>query len=110
MSNDLGINVKASVNLDDLNQELEKTAQKFSQMTGNIGQGGQLKIDTGKFVEQMNACNAAMEALHKKIAEQKKLGIDTSEAEGKLKAFTQIQSDASKVFYGWWQLGHLGKR
>lgn len=100
MSNDLGINVKASVNLDDLNQELEKTAQKFSQMTGNIGQGGQLKIDTGKFVEQMNACNAAMEALHKKIAEQKKLGIDTSEAEGKLKAFTQIQSDASKALFG----------
>lgn len=100
MSNDLGISVKASVNLDDLNQELEKTAQKFSQMTGNIGQGGQLKIDTGKFVEQMNSCNAAMAALHAKIAEQKKLGIDTSEAESKLKSFTQIQSDASKALFG----------
>lgn len=108
MSNDLGINVKASVDLSDLNQELEKTAQKFSQMTGSIGQGGQLKIDTGKFVEQMNSCNAAMEALHKKIAEQKKLGIDTTEAEGKLKAFTQIQSDASKALFGQGSSGSSG--
>lgn len=100
MSNELGINIKANVDLGDINQQLESTAQKFSQMTGSIGQGGQLKIDTGKFVEQMNSCNSAMEALHKKIAEQKKLGIDTSDAETKLKAFTQIQSDASKVLFG----------
>ena len=70
MANELGINIKANVDLGDINQQLENTAQKFSQMTGSIGQGGQLKIDTGKFVEQMNSCNAAMEALHKKIAEQ----------------------------------------
>lgn len=109
MSNELGINIKANVDLGDINQQLENTAQKFSQMTGSIGQGGQLKIDTGKFVEQMNSCNAAMEALHKKIAEQKKLGIDTSDAETKLKAFTQIQSDASKVLFGHSSIGSSGK-
>lgn len=109
MANELGINIKANVDLGDINQQLENTAQKFSQMTGSIGQGGQLKIDTGKFVEQMNSCNAAMEALHKKIAEQKKLGIDTSDAETKLKAFTQIQSDASKVLFGHSSTGSNGK-
>lgn len=109
MANELGINIKANVDLGDINQQLEKTAEKFNQMTGSIGQGGQLKIDTGKFVEQMNSCNSAMEALHKKIAEQKKLGIDTSDAETKLKAFTQIQSDASKVLFGHSSTGSSGK-